>query len=48
VLHPRSDGATSPGIVLSKGAETGIVEEAIVRDEGGQERHGYRRVIAAL
>jgi hypothetical protein len=36
------------GIVLSKGAEAGIVEEAIVRDEDGQERHGYRRVIGAL
>jgi hypothetical protein len=36
------------GIVLSKGAETGIVEEAIVRDGDGQERHGYRRVVAVL
>jgi hypothetical protein len=36
------------GIVLSKGAETGLVEEAIVRDGDGHERHGYRRVVAVF
>jgi hypothetical protein len=30
------------GIVLAKGVETGIVEEAMIRDESGSDRHGYR------
>jgi hypothetical protein len=32
------------GIVLAKGVETGIVEEAMIRDGSGSERHGYRRL----
>jgi hypothetical protein len=32
------------GIVLAKGVETGIVEEAMIRDGSGNDRHGYRLV----